>query len=237
MCLTQFKSAERKLLVERGFSAFFFFSPPSSHLLHYAAHQPNNIRLRKEVNKLTDNNNQSKRVSTNFFKKKKIVTKTAFGAKIKRPEELCPGNPNPHRGEGTLAHMDEWQFDEGGVEEGNYTPLSALFLSALSSLVRSLLRGIPPQITWKKTSSFLLAFSSSVCPAGKFYLSDQTGSRSTQSSNSPPSLLNKKGSFSWVNTKAWQWLWEKKEVWKTSNVEEFISLHNTADKDTLFSRN
>lgn len=85
-------------------------------------------------------------------------------------------------------------------QEGNYTPLSLLCFTlappspftALSSLVRTCAPRYSSSNYLKKDILFTFGpFSSSACPAGKFYLSDQTSSRSAQHSNSLPSLLRK----------------------------------------------
>lgn len=116
--------------------------------------------------------------------------------------------------------MDEWQFDEGGVARGKLhsslcsaSPLSPSPLAALSSLVRSFAPRYSSSNYLKKDILFTFGpFSYSVCPAGKFYLSDQTGSRSAQHGNSVPSL-SRKALFNKYK-KAWQWPQEKERVRK-----------------------
>ena len=130
--------------------------------------------------------------------------------RINRPGELCPkaSKSLKQREGGTGAWMDEWQFDEGGVARGKLHsslccasrsspfPLSA----ALSSLVRSCAPRYSSSNYLKKDILFSFGpFSSSVCPAGKFYLSDQTGSRSTQHCSSLTSVWTKSFFFFFLN--------------------------------------
>lgn len=75
---------------------------------------------------------------------------------------------------------------------------------------------------------FFGPLSSSVCPAGKFYLSDQTGSRSAQHSNSVPSLLRKV--FFFLNQ-------HEGEKRGTEREGDFTRLHHglSADKELFCS--
>ena len=83
------------------------------------------------------------------------------------------------------------------------------------------LRGIPPQITWKETSSFLLALSLPLWPAGKFYTSIKLAAGPH---NTVTLSAQSKERFFLINIKTWQWLQETQDNRENMHWEDGESI-------------
>lgn len=112
-------------------------------------------------------------------------------------------------------------------------------LTALSSLVRSCAPRDSSSNYLKRDILFSFGpLSSSVCPAGKFYLSDQTGSRSTRHSNHQYSLSFFLNAWSHDSATREKKVIAKKNTYKEGRrVNEFTPRSGSGQRDVVHKEN